>query len=220
MGDSLAAADGEFRGDADRHARHASVRAQQGGRHCLRVTRPPSTIRVRSTAGGAYRSRLCRTLGRSPRPRAAPPEAAAPLRQHGAAGRSVDARHVGLPGHRDHVLRRPVHGLPGLPVGGAIGIPGGQPPSRRHPRHAQHGDPDHQLVDHGARRARGANERPAEDAGDVDRHHDDVRAGLPRRSRRSSTPRSSATTSSPGPISGGRGCIRRARKCSTRSISA
>ena len=46
----------------------------------------------------------------------APPEAAAPLRRHGAAGRGVDARHVGVPGHRDHVLRRPVHGLPGLPV--------------------------------------------------------------------------------------------------------
>ena len=46
----------------------------------------------------------------------APSEAAAPLRQHGAAGRGVDARHVGVPGHRNHVLRRPVHGLPGLPA--------------------------------------------------------------------------------------------------------
>ena len=42
------------------------------------------------------------------------------------------ARHVGVPGHRNHVLRRPVHGLPGLPLGIAGSVPGGQPPSR-HP---------------------------------------------------------------------------------------
>ena len=39
-------------------------------------------------------------------------------------------------------------------------------------------------------------------------------------SRRSSMPRSSATTSSPARTSGGKVCIRRARRCSTRCISA
>ena len=45
---------------ADRHARHASVRPQQGGRHCLRVDRrTPSTIRDRCT------SRRCTSRGRA-----------------------------------------------------------------------------------------------------------------------------------------------------------
>ena len=35
MGDPLAAADGELPRDAHRDARHASVRVQRGGRHCL-----------------------------------------------------------------------------------------------------------------------------------------------------------------------------------------
>ncbi len=49
VGDPLAAADGELPGDADRHGRHASVRAQQGGRHCLTAIRTRSTFRGRFT---------------------------------------------------------------------------------------------------------------------------------------------------------------------------
>ena len=48
MGDPFAAAHRELRDDADRDARHASVRAQQGGRHCLRHS--PSIIRDRFTS--------------------------------------------------------------------------------------------------------------------------------------------------------------------------
>ena len=60
VGDSVAAADRELRGDADRHARHASVRAQQGGRHCLTVTRtralPRSAAQPARQGGGDART--------------------------------------------------------------------------------------------------------------------------------------------------------------------
>ena len=71
----------------------------------------------------------------------------------------------------------------------------------------QHRRPDRQLADDGARGARGADERAAEDAG---------RSGWSRRwcwarrssaSRRSSTPTSSRTTSSPARTFSGRGSI-------------
>src|SRR5204862_2782644 len=45
VGDPVTAADRELRGDADRHAWHAPVRAEQGGWSCLTVTRtrrPPA----------------------------------------------------------------------------------------------------------------------------------------------------------------------------------
>ena len=47
--------------------------------------------------------------------RAHPRRARAPLRRRRAAARGVDARHVGVPGHRGHVLRRPVRRLHRLP---------------------------------------------------------------------------------------------------------
>ncbi len=144
----------------------------------------PSTTRDRCTTAAGDGPARCARVTAAP----APSEAAAPLRRHGAAGRGVDARHVGVPGHRDHVLRRPVHGLPGLPLG--VSPTGFQEASHHlnmYLGRRQHRRPHRQLADDGARRARGADERAAEDAGRLARRDDGPRHGLPRRQGRSST---------------------------------
>ena len=126
--------------------------------------------------------------------------AAAPLRRPGAAARSVDARHVGVPGHRDHVLRRPVHGLPGLPVAGTRQAFAEASAHLEHRLGAlQHGRPDLQLLDDGAGGPRRRRPASREDAGHLDRDHDGPRRRSSSASRPSSTPRSSATHIVPGP---------------------
>ncbi len=163
--------------------------------------------------------------GGDPAPRpgasAASSEAAAPLRRHGAAGRRVDARHVGVPRHRDHVLRRPVHGCYLVyRHASPEGFAGGQPSSERHLGRRQHDRAHRQLADDGARGAGGADQRAAPQRRSP---------GLARRwfsgprssgSRRSSTPTSSRITSFPGRTSTGKASIRRPRRCSTRCTSA
>ena len=107
MGDPVAAADRELHRDADRHRGHAPVRASD-----QEVTLPERTGAFSGSDSPAAARPTWTRFSRRARRVPAPSEAAAPLRRHGAAGRGVDARHVGVPRHRDHVLRRAVHGLP------------------------------------------------------------------------------------------------------------
>ena len=74
--------------------------------------------------------------------------------------RGGDARHVGVPGHRSAVLRRPVPGLHGLPQLVSRRLRRRQPRARRLGRHDQHGRAHHQQPDDGAGGPRRA-DRPA-----------------------------------------------------------
>ena len=63
----------------------------------------------------------------------------------------------------------------------------------------QHRRPDRQLADDGARGPGGADQRAAEDPGDVARAHDGPRRGLPRRQGHRVPEQVHGTTSCPGP---------------------
>ena len=115
-----------------------------------------------------------------PRAARASSEAAASLRRHGPAARGVDPRDVGVPRHRNHVLRRPVHGLPDVPLGQPERVPGSQRALEQSLGRRQHDHPDRQLADDGDGGAFGADEREAKDAGHVARLDDDLRNGVPR----------------------------------------
>ena len=85
VGNPVAATNRELRGDADRHARHAPVRAEQGGWSCLKVTRrrplsacragwPSRATGIHTTAIHTATIRSCSTISTtwSSRPRHPP----------------------------------------------------------------------------------------------------------------------------------------------------
>ena len=102
-----------------------------------------------------------------------------PVRQPGAAARSLHARHVGLPGHRSAVLRSPLRDLCDLPRVVFRRVRGGEPRAAHLARHDQHRGAHHEQPDDGAGRARRTDRRSAA-IDEVPRRHDDPRRRVPR----------------------------------------
>ena len=113
---AVTAADVQLRRGSGRE--RTGLQLQAAPRRCTLASLDVTLDRADETTGARPR-RVTRTAHGA----RAQPESAAPLLQHGPAARSVHARDVGVPGHRSHVLRRPVHGLHRLPddVPGGVG---------------------------------------------------------------------------------------------------
>ena len=153
VGDHVAAADREFRGDADRHREPVQLSVTRGEARCITTRR----LTRRTTSSGA------RASFRQPRP---------------AAGSGV-ARDVGVSADRNSVLRRAVPGLHDLPDVVSRSVRGGEPSPRHPARHHQHRRAHRQQPDDGAGGARGAAELAQGDHG-VHRADDGARRRVPR----------------------------------------